>query len=166
MGLDLRLDERRDEAMPAALPTPTVAAAGKSAHAMDELWQAHQMLAHRLQEIARLQGEAQERAMRQGFANLERHSAETAARYRSLADELARRATGGPSLGRLERLRVSFNALMIGFVLGATLTMWAPQLWRRVQPWVAPVIVLPAATKPAPLAVPPAASNPARPKAR
>ena len=149
MGLDLRLDERRDAAMPAAPPASRVAAADKSAHAMDELWQAHQMLAHRLQEIGRQQGEAQERAMRQGFANLERHSAETAERYRTLVDELGRRAASGPNLGRLEWLRVSFNAMMVGLVLGATLTMWAPQLWRRVQPWVAPGIVLPAATKPA-----------------
>ncbi len=166
MGLDLRLEDRSDEAIPATLPARTVGAADKSAHAMDELWQAHQMLAHNLSEMWRQQGDAQERAMRQGFASLERHSAETAARYRSLVDELARRATGGPSLGRLERLRVSFNALMIGFVLGATLTMWAPQLWRRVQPWVAPAIGLPPATKPEPLTAPPATSKPARPKAR
>lgn len=166
MGLDLRLDERRDATMPAAPPAPRVAAADKSAHAMDELWQAHQMLAHNLSELWRQQGEAQERAMRQGFANLERHSAETAERYRTLVDELARRAASGPSLGRFEWLRVSFNATMVGFVLGATLTMWAPQLWRRVQPWVAPGIVLPAATKQAPLAAPPAPSKPARPKGR
>jgi hypothetical protein len=166
MGLDLRLVERRDAAMPAAPPAPRVAAADKSAHAMDELWQAHQMLAHNLSEIWRQQGEAQERTIRQGFANLERHSAETADRYRTLVDELGRRAASGPSLGRLEWLRVSFNATMVGLVLGATLAMWAPHLWRRVQPWVVPAIVLPAATKPAPLAVPPAPSKPARPKVR
>ena len=59
-----------------------------------------------------------------------------------------------------------FSPMIVGLIVGATLTMWAPHLWRQVQPWVAPGIVLPAATKPAPLASPPAASKPARPKAR
>ena len=165
MGLDLRLDEKRDEAMPAGWQAPMVAAPDKSAHAVDELWQAHQMLAHRLAEIGRQQGEAQERAMRQGFANLERRSAEMADRYRTLVDELARRAANGQSLGRLAQFKASFNAMLVGFALGATLTIWAPQLWRLVRPWVAAAIGLPAVTKPAPLAAP-VATKPARLKAR
>src|SRR5437764_10519108 len=160
MGLDLSLDSG---ASPPAEWTPSAPAAAKDPRAIraDELLQAHEVLLQRIDEVRslaeRLEGrvkqvtallaptetgrvqqtEAQERALQQAFASVEKHWAETAARYRTLADDLSRRMAKDRTIAPFARLKAAAGGLLIGTALGAALVSW-PTSW-------------PQATAPAPL---------------
>jgi hypothetical protein len=147
MGLDLSLDSG---ASPLAEWTPPAPAAAKDPRAItaDDLLRAHEVLLRRIDEVrslaerlegrvkevrvllsptetARLQQtEAQERALQQAFAGVEKHWAETAARYRTLADDLSRRMARDRTIVPFARLKAAAVGLLIGTALGAALVSW------------------------------------------
>ena len=147
MGLDLSLDSG---ASAPAEWTPSAPAAAKDPRVIraDELLQAHEVLLQRIDEVRslaeRLEGrvkqvtallaptetgrlqqtEAQERALQQAFASVEKHWAETAARYRTLADDLSRRMAKDRTIVPFARLKAAAVGLLIGTALGAALVSW------------------------------------------
>lgn len=170
MGLDLSLDS---DASPPTEWTPCAPTAAKDPRGItaDELLQAHETLLRRIDEVrslaerlegrvkqvtallpptegARLQQtEAQQRALQQAFASVEKHWADTAARYRTLADDLSRRMAKDRSIAPFARVKAAAGGLLIGMVLGAALVSWPtsrPQATAAVpllagqQPQVAP----------------------------
>ena len=152
-----------------------------SAGTPDELLQAHELLLQRIDEVRtlaeRVEGRTQQvatllapletalrdqsvsqgRAITEGMANLERHWADTAARYRALADELARSQSGGARGLWSMRLRAAVG----GTIVGAALT-WGLMLYLGTQRVPEAASFMPATVKAAPAAAP--AAKAARPK--
>jgi hypothetical protein len=156
MGLDLKLEG--NEPVPPSGWTAPRPALPKSLSTGDELLQAHEMQLQRMDELRavverlegriqaiasllepaetalRQQGEAQERVLREAFAGLERHWGQTAARYRSLADDLARRHAGGRSLvSPLIRLRATFGGFLMGLAAAVLFSLWTSAWPGRIQ---------------------------------
>src|SRR5260221_1010905 len=147
MGLDLSLDSGASPPTEWTPPAPAVAKGPRTVTA-DDLSQAYEILLRRIDEVrslaerlegrvkqvtvllaptevARLQQtEAQERALQQALASVEKHWAETAARYRTLADDLSRRMAKDRTIVPFARLKAAAVGLLIGTALGAALVLW------------------------------------------
>lgn len=67
--------------------------------------------------------ELQERVLRQALAGLERQWGETASRYRTLADELARRAASAGLL-TFERVKMAAAGFLLGLVVAISVALW------------------------------------------
>ena len=180
MGIDLSLGESM---VPESRSGWDTSPRPRTNAGTDELLQAHELLLQRIDEVRtlaeRVEGRTQQvatllapletslreqsvsqgRAITEGLANLERHWADTAARYRMLADELARSQSGGARGLWSMRLRAGVGGTIVGAALA-----WGLMLYLDTQrvPEATSLIPASATVKAAPAAAP--ASKAARPK--
>lgn len=182
MGIDLSLGESMVPEARSGWDTNPRPVRSPSAGTPDELLQAHELLLRRIDEVRtlaeRLEGRTQQvttllapletalreqsvsqgRAITEGLANLERHWADTAARYRMLADDLARSRNGGARGLWSMRLRAAVGGTIVGAALA-----WGLMLYLGTQRMPEATSLIPAsAVKAAPAAAP--VSKAARPK--